>query len=170
MKKFPLVSALISCLFSPLALGAAQIPYGGELSFSVRTNLAAISFEGQVGQSPLASLEDQKVRLSLSPENFQTGMGLRDDHLREQILKSTPLLFEAPFDCEMTASSCTLKGELKIGDKTSAVEVPITLAEQGQRVQGEFNLSLKEMGLEAPSYMGVTVKDRVVVRFDLRRQ
>jgi hypothetical protein len=166
------VFIILTGLFQYFSVEAAQIPMEGDFKFAVKTNTRVVRFSGDV-EAQKASIQrtdhdnhSYEVKLSLEPAWFKTGIDLRDNHLRDQILKNRPLQFSGSGLCPEL--ECTVSGELVIGDHKGIVEVELVWSENRNQLKGQSNLSLMALGIEAPSYLGVTVQDIIPVEFDLQ--
>lgn len=149
-----------------------------ELSFQVATSIPAITVEGQAsGLSSQAQVDKGKINLNFSfpVKALQTGMELRDEHMRENIFSDkeglSPISLEQG---EITCSQaelkgdCTFKGKLTLVKTQKAIEIPLKLSQQADgKIAGEgsFKISLKDYAITPPNYMGVTVEDNVDIKF-----
>lgn len=171
MRKLNTFAFLASFMSLGLA-NASQIPMVGDFDFSVKTNTRAIRFSGEV-EAVEGSIQrtdrqghNYEVVMKLNPEWFKTGVGLRDDHLREQILKNRPLQFTGKGECPELR--CRVSGEIVLGDHKGEITVELEWSEDRQSLSGQSQLSLTALGIEAPSYLGVTVQDQIPVEFKLK--
>lgn len=163
-------SALTFCFHNAMAAGQS---YSGKLTFGVTSNVDAVSFESEVTgfKKMNATVEGESLKaieLELDPSTFETGMGLRDDHMNEKVFNEKPVRFDFKECASTSPTTCLLKGEIEIAGKKSPVEFPLNHDAGFKNVSGKTTLSLKKMGVEAPSYMGVVIEDPIEVKFDLK--
>jgi polyisoprenoid-binding protein YceI len=142
----------------------------GEATYEARAPLGAFrgvnpSLEGQVVFEPTRGLLQGRVCLDLSA--WDSREPLRDRHTREM------------FQVDRYPQACLsiqgwdpgqnlLQGTLSLHGVERRVAVPVryTLEPGGKALsfEGSFELLLSDYGLKAPSFMGMRVQDRVVVR------
>ena len=161
----------------------------GVAQFDARTNIPGVKVHGK-SESLRANVRLRRgsgqlvldeIEAWLPIKSLETGMGIRDNHLHNSIFKMadgrTP-------DLRFTGSNltcpsgggrevkCNISGSLTI----RGVKRPFTLAakirEQGGsvitfRVVGEGSVKLSDYDIEQPSYLGVTIKDSVKLKFEL---
>lgn len=166
-----LASALTFCLQDVYA--AQALNYEGKLIFAVTSNVDAVSFESEVTgfEKMQANLEGNALKgleVELDPSTFETGMSMRDDHMNEKVFAEKPVRFSFKECTQTTATSCLLKGEIEIAGKKTPMEIPLKHDEGFKNVSGQTKLSLKNLKIEAPSYMGVRIEDTIDVKFDLK--
>jgi hypothetical protein len=171
MKKINIIMLLYFLTFSQ-AVKATQIPMVGDFKFAITTNTRAVRFSGDVKASKgsVQRIDQEQnhyeVHLSLDPNWFKTGINLRDEHLRDKILMNRPLVFVGSAHCPTL--ECKAQGQLVLGDHQGEIEIALKWSENRENLKGEAQLSLKGLGLEAPSYLGVTVQDLIPVEFQLQ--
>ena len=139
-------------------------------SFDVKTQALSGSLTASASSSPAF---DGSVTVDL--RTLDTGIGLRNEHLRETYLE----VDKGPGYDAATISKIDLKGmnpaapggkgsftgslTLHGVTKTVAGAVDVRQAGAGLRVSGSFPLSLSDYGIRAPRYLGIGVKDTVQV-------
>ncbi len=96
--------------------------------------------------------------LSVKVKSLKTEMDLRDEHLREKLdyKKHSKIIVS---DGVATGG----KGKAKIEIKGVKKDIAFTYVEKGGLFVAKFPLSLKDFGITGISYMGLGVKDKVVV-------
>ncbi len=115
-----------------------------------------------------------KGKFNLDLNQFTTGIGLRDSHMKERYLE-TPKYPKSVFEIEQvelpsdwapgkSVESAKFKGKLTIKDVTKPVEGTVKIAGEQLATEANFNISLKDYPIGVPSYMGVSVADNVNVR------
>jgi hypothetical protein len=169
---------IFSTAFLMCSMGfAAEVKYLGDITFNVNSNVRAVSFVGNVdqgGTKASANIEGQTlkdVKFSIAATAFKTGLEVRDEHLRDKVLVGEELTFVSKNSCEglSEGKSCLLKGDLKIGKSTKEVEIELKGDEAYNQLVGEKIISLSEFDIPAPTYMGVKIKNDVVVTFKLSK-
>ncbi len=116
-------------------------------------------------------------RAELALETFETGIALRDRHMRETYLETTRYpravleLVELRLPGRPQAADYSVKGQafearLTLHGVTRALRGTAHIGRRaaGVAVEAEFDLSLREFGIAVPSYLGLTVADRVRVK------
>jgi polyisoprenoid-binding protein YceI len=137
---------------------------------------AAVSFaaKGPAGMTIVGKTSDLLLRddgkivsVSVPLKNLTTGIGLRDQHLREKYLQvdqfpSAELSVDRGSLTPPAASAVSLdaKGVMKIHGKTKTVVFRYTAKKNGQviEVTGSIRLNIQDYGIPIPSFLGVTVK------------
>jgi polyisoprenoid-binding protein YceI len=118
--------------------------------------------------------------LSFDLSGLSTGIGLRDRHMKEKYLEV------AQHPRATLALTGVSLASLPVGDRFDPVRVPwdgmLTLHGVTRRVAGEarigragnavktvaeFTVDIGEFGIEVPSYMGITVAEKVEVKVSL---
>jgi hypothetical protein len=126
------------------------------------------------------SLDGGAVKSSLFEmplDKLDTGIELRNKHLRENYLKVSEFpkaafkLTSADKAGEIATGGgeASFKGKMKLHGKVSDVEG--TYKVSGDNVNIKMPLDLRDYGVEAPSFMGVTVVDKIYldINFNLAR-
>ncbi len=121
-------------------------------------------------------LEDQRLetasgRVTVEVASIDTGIGMRDNHLRSDDFFDAPRYPQATFavgGVRREGERVTVSGELTIRDVTRPLTVPVTVAvaDGTIRVTGELTLNRREFGIAYQSRLN-PIKDEVTVRFDL---
>lgn len=162
--------AMIGSLSS--AFAAQTMSYGGNVNFAVTSNVSAVNFETNVTEfkNVKATVEGGKLQsaeVEMNPETFETGLSLRDDHMNEKVFKEKPVHIRLK-SCEaIDASSCKAAGEIEIAGVKKDITFNIKHDPEFKKVEGQTILSLKDLDIESPSYMGVVIEDKVNVKFEL---
>lgn len=137
-------------------------------SFEARTK----ALTGQVGMAPASQPLDGDLLVDL--QTLETGIGLRDDHLKKKYLevergagysqarlrniRVDKLSGKTPFHAVLM-----LHGQ----SKEVAGTADIKPEGDGYRLNASFPVRVSEFGIPEPTYLGVGVKDEVVVRVNL---
>lgn len=166
-----LISA--SLTLSLVSAKAAQtLNYAGNVNFAVTSNVSAVNFETSVTEFRILSAvidagKLQSAQVELDPSTFETGLSLRDDHMNEKVFKEKPVLIHLKSCESVDTSSCKATGEIEIAGVKKNITFNIKYDSEFKKIEGQTLLSLKELDIEAPSYMGVVIEDQVNVKFDL---
>lgn len=114
--------------------------------------------------------------ITLDLETIETGIALRDRHLRENCLEvAKGRGFDKAVLSEIVlaeADGAGFRGRTKFEgalllhgvSRPVAGKAVIRAAEPGVRVEAEFVLTLTDFGIEPPQYMGVGVSNKVSVK------
>lgn len=154
----------IACIFSSLAY--ADVVAVKDVSF-LAVGPAGLKINGV--STALETKDDGEFVIIRVPlDTLETGISLRDRHMKEKYLETQKFSH-----AELKVAKALLKeGRQQKGSGTftvHGVSKPINFvyevvpAEGGMAVQGNFDINLKEHGIEVPSYLGVTVKPEVKV-------
>jgi polyisoprenoid-binding protein YceI len=138
-------------------------------SFEARTSALAGTLALGAPRAPLVG------DLSVDLRTLDTGIALRDTHLRDSYLEvdkgegfDRALLSNVvvPEDLASFAGRTTFSGNLRLHGATRSVEGEAELARHGPslRVSASFPVVLADFGIAPPRYLGVGVRDRVQVR------
>lgn len=136
-----------------ICLGETQAATFKETTFKAITNVSGVSITGEI-KKVSGSLKSFEIPLKL----LKTGVSLRDKHMRDKIFKNEPILFTGKVVCE---SKCYLRGSLTIANTTK--ELSIGLETSGNKYKVSHVVKLSEYNIEAPSFMGVEVRDEVTI-------
>ncbi|NJL24555.1 MAG: YceI family protein [Calothrix sp. SM1_5_4] len=148
----------------------------GAVTWSFQTLAAGVSID--VNLSPAGNFKAQTEKVTGSAyrsgdaviaENvaidlraLSTGIALRDKHTKERLMVS-----EFPQAKLIKAEGKDGKGQATIEVKGKRLEVSGTYKIEGNNLKAEFPVQLSELDIKDVRYMGVGVKDKVVVRVDL---
>lgn len=157
---------------------------GGTAAFDVATNVSAISVHGKsaalAGRARVRSTGDtlviEQLEATLPVKTLNTGMGLRDGHMRKYVF-TTPegqvpdLRFSSTSaNCSGSESqrSCELSGELAVRGtpRPFTIVLKVTRENGGFRAVGDGIVKLSAYGIPPPSQLGVKVQDNVKLHLD----
>jgi polyisoprenoid-binding protein YceI len=122
-----------------------------------------------------ASEADGKLKLVAPTTQFQTGIGLRDKHLKEAIEadkhpEATLIVDKSAIKFPDSGSaSGTASGSLTFHGVTRSAPFTYTITKKGAgyQVHGEFSVNLNDYQVKKPCYLGVCVGDTVKISADL---
>lgn len=162
---------------------------GGTAAFAVTTNITGINVHGKssalTARLRLRQAPDgvvlEGIEATLPVTSLETGMGLRDKHMRKYIFTTgdgqlPDLKFSAEKAvCSKAAarrSTCELSGILAIRGTARPFTVVLKVSEDGNsfRAVGDSTVTLSTYGIERPSQLGVKTADEVKLSFDLTAQ
>jgi polyisoprenoid-binding protein YceI len=158
---------------------------GGTASFDVDTNMPALSVHGKsnalegrvrVRRGPEGPLLEQ-IEAKLPVETLQTGLKLRDEHMRKYIFTTSDgqvpdVRFVADkATCSKASgnqSTCELAGDLVIRGtaKPFTIALKVTEDKGSYHASGDGVVKLSTYGIEKPSQLGVKTSDDVKLRLD----
>lgn len=116
--------------------------------------------------------EGDRVVISVRLDHLQTGIGLRDRHMKEKYLEvgqypSARLSIQrsALRIVDGSSSGADVPATLTLHGKTRPVSVHYDAKKTGAEisVSGSFGVNMKDFGIAVPSYLGVAVKPDVEV-------
>jgi polyisoprenoid-binding protein YceI len=127
----------------------------------------------------LAAIEDGgNVVLTVALGNLTTGIGLRDQHMREKYLE-VPKFPATTLVVARSAITVPTSGQKTSGDAPGTLTLhgqshPVTVhydskGDGGSLVtHGSFHINMNDFGITVPTYLGVTVKPGVDVTADFK--
>lgn len=118
-----------------------------------------------------------EVRFTVPLANLDTGIALRNKHMREKYLEvakypNAELAVKRsalPAVGDGATANAQVDGAMTIHGVTKPVKVTVRASRAGQRftVHGETPLDIRDYGIHVPSYLGVTVKPEIRVEVDV---
>lgn len=147
------------------------------IKFVSRTNLSAITVHGeaptQKGSAVLEGGSIQTAKIVIPVASFDTGMKLRDEHMREKIFTTssgqTPDV-EIQLDKPVSApkGEGTLELPLKGRIRGNTASFPATCATSGSKPWVcQAKIHLADFQIEPPSHLGVKVSPDVELQFEI---
>jgi polyisoprenoid-binding protein YceI len=158
---------------------------GGSASFDVETNMPALSVHGKstalegrvrVRSGPEGPQLEQ-IEAKLAVETLQTGLKLRDEHMRKYIFTTSDgqvpdVRFVADkATCAKASgkeSTCKVAGDLIIRGTARPFTIALKVTEDkgSYHASGDSVVKLSSYGIEKPSQLGVHTEDDVKLRLD----
>lgn len=168
--------ALAALLVAAPALAALGHAREGAVSFHA-TGPAGLKIEGKT--SDVAVREDAgKVHVIVPLANLDTGISLRNKHMREKYLEvgkypNAELVVDRAalkFPADGQETSASAPGQMTIHGQTKPVTFTYKASRAGSayQVSGAVHVNLKDHGIDVPSYAGVTVKPDVDVTLKMK--
>jgi hypothetical protein len=172
--------------FSHFTAQAAPTQYQGEATFKAETNMPGVAIEGSSKnfRTLQAEFSEDKLMLKkleaeLDAETLKTGIDLRDQHMFEKVFlvlsaKEKPSYLKLTMDksdCLKDGKNlnCSGEGHFIFGKKIFNKKINLKF-DENLNTQTSFNVSLKELALEIPSYLGIEVEDLVNVQVKASRK
>jgi polyisoprenoid-binding protein YceI len=141
-------------------VGDAQAGFSG-------TGPAGFRLEGKTNELKLTD-DGQKVVVTVPLGKLETGIGVRDRHMRDKYLevgKYPDAVLEVPWSALRLpppgqSVQETARGTVSLHGKSKEVPVRYTVAARGDtyQVTGTVPLNMKDFDINVPSYLGQTVK------------
>lgn len=177
MRKLPWLAATLFATAVPALAFAAFTRTGTPAVAFHATGPAGLKIDGKTAELEVSD-SDGKVKISVPLANLDTGISLRNRHMREKYLEvgkypRAELVVERSalkLPADGTEATGTATGQMTIHGQTKPVPFKYSARLSGgtYAVNGSAHINIKEFGIEVPSYLGVTVKPDVDidVRFD----
>lgn len=168
---------LVAGLTLALAAHAKFVAAGDvEVKFQAK-GPAGLKIDGE-GTSLDAREEDGNVIFTASLENLKTGIGKRDEHLKEALgvnkghkqarLTVPRSAVKLPEDNKTVEGKTTAKFFLHGKERNVPVEYKVKRTGSDYHVQGRTSINIEEYGIEKPCYLGVCVDPNVRIRVKIK--
>jgi polyisoprenoid-binding protein YceI len=167
---------LIACATLALPATAAFTSNGsGSLRFHA-AGPAGLTIHGE-GHGLGAKENDGRVEISAPVTSLETGISLRDDHLKRALeVKKYPearLVFERAklqLPADPGESTGTVEARLTLHGVTRPTRVTYRAKRSGSdyRVEGQFVIDVTQFAIEQPCYLGVCVDKTVKIEASLK--
>lgn len=181
MKKTIII--LLTALIAPNAYSAVTVNVKsdqGTSKFLAVGNPGFLKINGE-GDGPEGqlTLEDKNLSgtLAVNLDSLDTGMGLRNRHMKEKYLKTAEnpkalLKFDGvelphsfPADAEIRDQ--TVQATLTVNKTERPVTVTYSIDKEA-RLKASFKIKITDFNIEIPSFMNVTVADSVDVNIETK--
>jgi hypothetical protein len=163
-----------------------EINYSGEVSFKAETNMPGVSVEGishsfKTLKADFSENEQvlNKVEAELDAETLKTGIEMRDQHMFEKVFlvlsaKEKPVLLKLKMEkptCEKKGATIVCSGDAQftLGKKNITRKMELKF-DNKLNTEVNFNLSLKELALEIPGYLGIELEDSIALKMKAVRK
>lgn len=169
-------------LVTTLALHAARAEKFGTVSDSTVTFVAVgpagLRINGST--SGIRAIEkDGKMTLTVPTTTFETGIGLRDKHLRKYLESDKHPTADMVIDeskIPLPEGSAPVTGNITVPLTLHGTTAPALVHYELQRqgsvyvVHGDFEVNIHKFNIEKPCYLGVCVGDtvRIAAKFTIR--
>jgi polyisoprenoid-binding protein YceI len=173
LKRIGVLPSLVAVLGLSLAVtgmaGADGTSQPGRASFSA-TATGGLKIDGKTA-ALASSWDGDTVVVTLPLGSLETGIGLRDKHLRNQIESDKFPLAElrVPLSAlQLPAPGASASGSAQAPLSFHGQVKPVSFTWQAKRgdgfeVTGALQLDYRDYGVAVPSYLGITVKPMVDV-------
>ncbi len=164
-------AALALAGYASVAVAAGPLSSVGESDVKFEAvGPAGLKINGASGGIKVSEA-DGKVRITAPTTSFQTGIGLRDRHLKEYLESEKHPESSLVVDrsavklADSGSTSGVTTGQLTLHGVTKPVKVAYktTKTGAGWSVQGDMDLSIADFQIKKPCYLGVCVDDAVKV-------
>lgn len=151
----------------------------GKIEFLAIGNPGFLKINGK-GNGPKADLEIKDNVLNgqfeIDLKTLDTGMSLRNSHMKEKYLQidkfpkailsieNQKLAEGWSFD-KPEVKGKKMAGQLEIHGVKKPIEILYSL-NNDKKIQAEFDIKISDFNIEIPSFMGVTVADKVTVKVE----
>jgi hypothetical protein len=143
------------CSFAKLLKIEVQLSPAGNFSAETQSIIGVLNKDGQ-------SITSAKLGVKVS--NLKTGIDLRDEHFFNYLEeKKYPLITLS----EIKIIDGKGSGKLQIKNKIKTVD--FLVVKKDDKYISEFKVALKDFGLEAPSYMLVSIKEEVNIYVEFNK-
>jgi polyisoprenoid-binding protein YceI len=153
-----------------LVLAAAEPKISDAEVLFVAHGSLGMRIEGKTADLSIARTPGA-LEFTVHLETLQTGIELRDRHMRDEVfeVQRFPLarlrVLHPPLPGSTTSG--TAFGELTVHGQTRPVNVAFKLKPRsGYDVTASFKMNLRDYGMTAPTYLGISVKPEVDVSAD----
>jgi polyisoprenoid-binding protein YceI len=178
------VTVLSATAASAQSGGTAVEVRGGTAAFDAATNVSAIGIHGKSAalegrarvRDGAKGFQIQQLEARVPVKTLNTGMGLRDEHMRKHVFTTADgQLPDLRFSSRTSSCSgsdkqatCEVKGELAMRGtaKPFTITLKVTRESGSFRAVGDGIVKLSTYGIPAPSQLGVTVVDDVKLHLD----
>ena len=148
----------------------------GEINFVAIGRPAMIKIKG-VAHAPVtkAKITNNKmsVESNLVLNDLDTGIGLRDEHMKEEflqikkfptaILKITNIALPNGFEAKPSEiKDQAFEGKLLLHGKEQKISGTFSMSESLELI-AKFDIKLTDFGIEIPNYLGVVMADTVAI-------
>jgi polyisoprenoid-binding protein YceI len=177
MSRLFLVAAPFVALTVPMGAAAALSDAGGTHVRFLAIGPAGMKITGEASTVKVIE-EGPKVTIVVPLTPLQTGISLRDSHMREKYLEVSKFP-----DARLSVARSALKlpqegassegdapGELSLHGRTRPVKVHyhVKLAGGVYQASGTLRVDMTEYGIETPGYLGVSVKPGVDITVEFQ--
>lgn len=154
------------------------------ITFKTRGSPVLVSIEGKSevacsGDWIVDGSNSTKSKVSMDLTKLDTGIALRNKHLRDNYLNVTKFPTAVMTEIEAkdidglikkgVASKSTFKGMLELHGSKKPIQGTYEVKD-GNQYTGNFEIDLPDFAVERPSFMGVKVVDKVFITFKFKAE
>ncbi len=174
MKPIIVIAALVFLNSAHASLGKVQFEAVGRPSMiKIKGEGAGVSSNLQINQNKIQG------QISFNLETLKTGIGLRDEHMKEKYLeiKQNPLAVLTLTDVQLplgwslqkpNINSSVFKGKLLLHGTEHEVNGHFNVDSPQIKGEAQFEIKLSDFNISIPEYLGIKVVDlvKINVQFD----
>lgn len=176
MKYFLYISTLLCSFATMAAVDLENAKQTGEVNFLAVGKPAMIKIKG-VAHAPVTKAKINNNKMSVESilvlNDLDTGIGLRDEHMKEEYLevkkfptahlKIESITLPNGFEAKPTSvKDQPFEGKLTLHGKEQKVSGTFSLNEALELV-AKFDIKLTDYGISIPDYLGIVVADTVAI-------
>lgn len=123
------------------------------------------------------SYRDAEIYFEVDLNSIETGIGLRDNHMRDNYLYTDKWPF-AKYEGKITKATrnsqgnfdVTAKGVFEVKGEKEDKEITAVISENGEllNIKTQFIVNLKDHDIEVPSLMGAKISENIDLRVNFR--
>lgn len=173
--------AISLVFFSHLALSKSLVvdDTDKKVSFVAVGKPAMLKIKGEGSQLNLKVDDNEGVvngTIEFKIDSLSTGIEMRDSHMKEKYLESTKFpdakielkdfkLTKSTNKLDSALTNVAFKAPLTLHGVTKDVEGTYSIEPAGSliKVHASYELKVTDFGIQIPSYMGITIADKVTV-------
>ncbi len=174
-----------------LALSTTTSIYAAEskiagclLTFKTKGSPVLVTIEGKsespcTGNWTVEGADTKKSKVTMDLTKLNTGLPLRNKHLRENYLHTDKFPIATLSDINATdianqvagkaSGRSPFTGMLELHGKKAEIKGSYSV-KGGKEYSGDFEIDLPDFGIERPSFMGVKVVDKVFITFSFKAE
>lgn len=154
-------AALALITFSLVAAAKLTKTGAGTAGFNAK-GPAGLSIDGKTSDVEVAD-DGTTITVTVKLNNIDTGMGLRNDHTKEdlEVSKYPTATIKVARSALKFGGEGDAKGQLTIHGQTK--DATFHYSHSGDNVKGTTTINVDDYGVKPRSYMGVSIKKDVVV-------
>ena len=173
MKKLLLSSYIFLCLTN-WAGASNEALFQGHISIDINTNIPGFNFKGKTKQKVSVKTKENgekisSVQLEIDPSLLDTGISLRNKHMKEKVFKNKKIIFNSSQIVCASKKKCTITGSLKIGENTKKLDLTVDKISK-DKFSLKQDLSLKAMKVQKLEFMKLKVLDNVTINGTFERK
>jgi polyisoprenoid-binding protein YceI len=173
--KWKQMALLVGLLGLPAVAGVERVGEA-ETRFTGKSNVG-VALGGKTSELSLTD-DGKTVTFRVPLDTLQTGIDLRDQHMRERYLETNQYphaALEVPWSAiqlpeEGKSLTRTVGGRMTIRQRTRDVTITYTIHNKGgvYEATGKVPLDIRDFGITVPQYLGVKVKPDVEAALSLK--